>query len=164
MATTFADRLALALAHKKCARADLARVLRSPKGTIGISESAIGQLLDGKSKSMTAENCALASRFLGVDQYWLATGDGQMEIRAPMPLVLTASGTAAPYLTAGEVLDEFGALLARVPPHMRAAFADSLHGWARSGGDRGEDDRRAALLHMLAAPAATAPSKLVGNG
>lgn len=163
MATTFADRLDRALKNRGCSRADLARVLRSPKGTLGVSESAIGQLLDGKSKAMTAENCALASRFLGVDQYWLATGDGPMQ---PMPTAtqLTASGTASPYLIASEVLDHLADVLARVPPHMRAAFADSLHAWARTGGGTGDDDRRAALLHMLSAPAPSQPSKHVSNG
>lgn len=163
MASTFADRLQRALDYKGCSRADLARVLRSPKGTMGVSESAIGQLLDGKSKSMSAENCERAARYLGVDSYWLATGEGTMHPSHPVAR-LTAASPAPPYLTATEVLDHLGAVLSKVPSHMRAAFADSLQAWARSGGETGAEDRRAALLHMLTAPAPIQHSKRVSNG
>lgn len=158
MATTFADRLARALEASGKSRGDLARVLRSSKGSLGISDSAIGQLLDGSSKSMTAENCARAARFLEVNHYWLATGDGAMrDTYSPsLPSFLTVSAPAPPYLTQEEMLDQLSTLLHQVPIDMRATFADTLHAWACSGG---EDDRRGALLYLLRAPQSTASGK-----
>lgn len=44
---------------------------------IGISVQALSQLIIGKSKSATAENTAKAAKALGVDFYWLATGQGK---------------------------------------------------------------------------------------
>lgn len=167
MPTTFADRLAAAIATSGKSRTDLAAILRSPKGKIGISSSAVGQLLDGKSKSMTAENCARASRFLNVDCFWLATGEGQMrERQLPKGTAqsLVASSAPAPYLMPAEVLDLLADLLRKVPLPMRTAFADALAAWARAGGAEGPEDRRMALLHMLTAPAQGAPGKLQNAG
>lgn len=59
---------ALELAHKT--RGDLARHL-------GVSTQAIGQVITGSTKSLTAENSARAARFLRVDHHWLATGEGE---------------------------------------------------------------------------------------
>ncbi len=158
MATTFADRLARALEASGKSRADLARVLRSTKGHLGISDSAIGQLLDGTSKSMTAENCARAARFLEVNHYWLATGDGAMResYAAQSSKPLTAAAPPPPYLTQEELLAQLGTLLLQVPVDMRTTFADTLQAWARSGG---EDDRRGALLYLLRAPHSAALGK-----
>ena len=43
-----------------------------------VSRVAIDKLLDGRSKSMTAERCALTARMLKVDYFWFATGQGEM--------------------------------------------------------------------------------------
>jgi transcriptional regulator with XRE-family HTH domain len=43
---------------------------------LGISVQAIGQVLTGSTSALTAENNAKAARFLEVDPYWLATGEG----------------------------------------------------------------------------------------
>lgn len=67
----FASRLSKALAHSKKKRKALAAAL-------GVSVQAIGQVLNGDTKAMSADNCARAARFLGIDGYWLATGDGDM--------------------------------------------------------------------------------------
>lgn len=67
----FADRLRRALTHSGRDRTWLAE-------SLGVSASAITQLLSGKAKSMTAENCAEAALLLGVSGYWLATGKGGM--------------------------------------------------------------------------------------
>ena len=75
---TFTERLRAAFDRKGCSRADLAAKLRSSKGTLGISAAAIGEALNGGSKSLSAENAALAARFLGVDVFWLCTGEGSM--------------------------------------------------------------------------------------
>jgi transcriptional regulator with XRE-family HTH domain len=87
--STFAERLALALTAKGCSRTDLARALRSSKGTMGISATAVSLLLSGDSKSMTAENAARAAKLLGVDLYWLCTGEGSMLSAAPPAGLLT---------------------------------------------------------------------------
>lgn len=43
-----------------------------------VTYQAVKKLTDGGSKSMSAENCAKTARYLGVDHFWLATGDGDM--------------------------------------------------------------------------------------
>jgi transcriptional regulator with XRE-family HTH domain len=82
--TTFGGRLAIALGNTT--REDLAEAL-------GISVSAIGQALNGKTRAFTAENTAMAARFLGVDWFWLATGRGS-------PRAVHADGTEEPVLSA----------------------------------------------------------------
>jgi hypothetical protein len=37
-------------------------------------------VIAGKTKALTAENSALAARFLGVDMFWLATGIGNPQM------------------------------------------------------------------------------------
>lgn len=44
---------------------------------IGTTPQATLQVLKGETKSLTAENTAKAARFLKVDWFWLATGQGQ---------------------------------------------------------------------------------------
>ena len=75
---TYGKRLArameLARLTDKDARAKLAKAL-------GITVQAVGQTLTGSTKAFSAETSAKAARFLKVDHYWLATGEG--EPRAP---------------------------------------------------------------------------------
>lgn len=75
---TYGERLADAMERARLtgpdARARLAKHL-------GISVQAIGQVLQGKSKAFSAEVSARAARFLKVDHFWLATGEGE-----PQPL------------------------------------------------------------------------------
>lgn len=47
---------------------------------IGVSYQAIKKILNGKSKSFSAENVFKAAEVLGVDPYWLATGRGPMRL------------------------------------------------------------------------------------
>lgn len=70
MNTTFGGRLEMALERSRKERHELA-------DAIGVSVQAIGQAISGRTKAMTAENTAKAARFLCVDWYWLATGEGQ---------------------------------------------------------------------------------------
>jgi transcriptional regulator with XRE-family HTH domain len=44
---------------------------------LGISGSAVGMVLSGQTKQFTPENSAKAARFLKVDHFWLATGEGE---------------------------------------------------------------------------------------
>lgn len=50
-----------------------------------VTRVAVDKALDGRSKSMTAENCALTARILKVNHFWLATGDGRMESATEYP-------------------------------------------------------------------------------
>jgi hypothetical protein len=139
---SFGDRLQKALSVRSVSRTDLAKVLRTPDGGLGISTSAIGQVVRGESNAMSAENTVRAARFLRISPFWLATGEGPMEeagvhARAPEP---------PPYLDV-DVVRRMGQLLARVDPALRDVAADLLAGWARSGGD---ETRADLLLGLLA--------------
>lgn len=67
--TTFTERLEEALRIGGKDRQQLADAL-------GITIQAVSQLLLGKTKTMTAENCVRTARLTGVDSFWLATGSG----------------------------------------------------------------------------------------
>lgn len=45
---------------------------------MGITVQAIGDVINAKSNAFTAENHARAAAFIGVNPFWLATGDGEM--------------------------------------------------------------------------------------
>ncbi|PRC93070.1 helix-turn-helix domain-containing protein [Solimicrobium silvestre] len=66
---TYGDRLTESLRIAQKERQELA-------DGIGVSVQAIGQVLAGKTKALTAENSAYAAKFLNVDAFWLATGHG----------------------------------------------------------------------------------------
>ncbi|WP_227459281.1 helix-turn-helix domain-containing protein [Cupriavidus pauculus] len=68
--TTFSERLEEALRIGGKDRQQLADAL-------GITIQAVSQILLGKTKAMTAENCVRAARLTGVDSFWLATGSGE---------------------------------------------------------------------------------------
>ena len=67
----FKERLAAAMGRANATPRTMAAAL-------GVSVQAIGQTLSGATRALTAENCAKAAQFLGVDQFWLATGIGEM--------------------------------------------------------------------------------------
>ncbi len=69
MHSTFSERLEASLWSARKDRQQLAEAL-------SISVQAIGQVLSGKTKALNAENTAKAARYLRVDPYWLATGEG----------------------------------------------------------------------------------------
>lgn len=64
-------RLLEAMTHAGVAKAQL-------QAHLGVSYQAMKKLEDGKTKSLTAENNAKAAKFLGVNAYWLATGEETM--------------------------------------------------------------------------------------
>lgn len=78
----YADRLALAMKLAHTDRAALA-------DGIGVSVQAIGQVLKGETKALTALNNAKAARFLAVGAYWLATGEGEPREAAALRESLT---------------------------------------------------------------------------
>lgn len=65
------DRLEAALKHAGKSLKDLQLHLK-------VSYQAMKKVQDGKTKALTAENNAHAARFLSIDSYWLATGEGKM--------------------------------------------------------------------------------------
>ncbi len=146
MPSTYGDRLQQALTHAGKTAADLAPHLVSPDGTRGISKSAVHQVLRGETKAHTAENCVRAARFLKVDPFWLATGQGAM-VEHETPRVV-AREPEAPYgVSDADALAQLRQLLQRLPPDLRSTAADILSGWARTGG---EDDRAAVLIGLSA--------------
>jgi len=82
MTNTYGNRLneALRLANRE--RQELA-------DAIAVSVQAVGQVIAGKTKALTAENSERAARFLRVDPYWLATGEGTPDAKP--------GATAAPW-------------------------------------------------------------------
>jgi transcriptional regulator with XRE-family HTH domain len=66
----YGDRLAEAINIAGASRKDVAKAL-------GISVQAVGQAVRGETNAHTAENQARAARLLGVDYFWLATGEGK---------------------------------------------------------------------------------------
>jgi transcriptional regulator with XRE-family HTH domain len=145
MSGTYGDRLKLALEHSGKSVAELARQLVSPTGRTGVSETSVHQVLRGETRSQTAENCALAARFLGVSYYWLATGRGSMLADAPVPA--TAGEPPAAYRATGAAtLQELQLMLQAAAPEVRSSIADILASWARNGGS---DERADAVLGLL---------------
>lgn len=78
---TFGDRLAEALGEVTPeGRPARARIPRAKLAThLKTSESAIGQVINGVTKAMTAANAAKTADFLKVNWYWLATGEGDRD-------------------------------------------------------------------------------------
>jgi antitoxin HigA-1 len=74
MMNNYGQRLALALQIAGKERQELA-------DGINVTVQAIGQVIMGKTKALTAENSAFAAKFLGVNPFWLATGIGDPKIK-----------------------------------------------------------------------------------
>lgn len=66
-----AERLTAAMAHSGLTQAELARAC-------GVKPPSVSGWLSGKSKFLRGENLLKAAAALGVNQQWLATGDGKM--------------------------------------------------------------------------------------
>jgi transcriptional regulator with XRE-family HTH domain len=70
-----------------------------------ISVQAVSQALGGKTRALTAENTAKAAMVLGVDAYWLATGEGE-----PRPALMAERAALSPsavrFGVAFDALDE----------------------------------------------------------
>lgn len=71
---TYGTRLNEALTHAGKSRKDLADVLGCTPQAIGIVITWVGE----KDRKLATEAHAVAARFLKVDGYWLATGNGEM--------------------------------------------------------------------------------------
>ncbi len=97
-----AHAISLARIPEREARAVLAAALE-------ISPQAVGMVLTGKSKAFSADNSAKAARFLKVDHFWLATGEGE-----PRPPGLS------------EAAQEFGRRYDRLDADGRAKFSPAI--------------------------------------
>lgn len=86
------ERMARALELAGKTRGELAAAMRT-------SVQAVGQLLNGQTKALSAENCARAAAFLRIDCFWLATGEGSPD-----------AGTKVASPRERELLDLFGVL------------------------------------------------------
>ncbi|RYH66083.1 MAG: XRE family transcriptional regulator [Alcaligenaceae bacterium] len=96
----YGDRLKLALELGGKSRKELS-------ASMGVSVQAIGDVINGKSRALTAENNARAAAALGVNPTWLATGDGEPRTEpqpAPSPRELP------PPSVAGQEVGEFVAV------------------------------------------------------
>ena len=71
--STYGSRLQAALERKKASKTDLAKA-------IGRTPQAVGQVINGTTKALTAENNSLAAIYLDVNPHWLATGEGEMVV------------------------------------------------------------------------------------
>lgn len=71
---SYGQRLAHALELAGRSKSDLAR-------SLGVAAQSVGQVISGASKALSAENHSRAARLLGVDDLWLATGEGEVPRR-----------------------------------------------------------------------------------
>lgn len=101
----FGRRLEEALNHANQSRKALAAHL-------GISVQSVGQVINGPTVAMAAENSVRAARFLGVSVHWLATGEGTMleETEAPA-LYLSHSHTIVDTAVLRRLMTDLGDLL-----------------------------------------------------
>lgn len=77
---TYGQRLKKTMATAKKSRKELAL-------TLGCTVQAIGMVITGGGKlerGLSAENNVKAARYLRVDSYWLATGEGEMTLKTPL--------------------------------------------------------------------------------
>lgn len=110
-----------ALERKKVSRADLAKA-------IGRSPQAIGQVINGTTKALTAENNSLAAIYLGINPDWLATGEGEMVLagsRVEPPNIVTLP----PARRIVDTLDELQAVVGQLSPLLQDAGRSVLHKW-----------------------------------
>lgn len=92
---------------------------------VGISVQAISQVMSGRSGALAASNCVRAARTLGVDAFWLATGEGAMQ-PTKKPQTVSLSSQETELAIAMRVLSDYD----------RDAFAAQIRAKARVELDR----------------------------
>jgi len=100
----FGDRLKLARERSGLTMAELSRKAG------GISGSAISQLEAGTSKGARPENLAALARALGVDMYWLATGEPNPVQISESTSDSNASSASASTIMLAEMIELFMAV------------------------------------------------------
>ncbi len=74
--TTYADRIRLSLGLDENSEGKFVRArINDLAQALGVSYTAVAKML-GRDKQFSAINSAKAAKFLGVDHFWLATGEG----------------------------------------------------------------------------------------
>ncbi|MCA3185979.1 helix-turn-helix transcriptional regulator [Cupriavidus sp.] len=141
--TTFTERLEEALRLGGKDRQQLADAL-------GITVQAVSQLLLGKTKTMTAENCVRTARLTGVDSFWLATGSG--EARGD-----NASAPQWPFRVTFEEYERLGAEQKKTLDLVMAEFVKASQAVGR-------DDWGAPSPRGIIAAATPAPTKRQKHG
>lgn len=121
--STYGNRLQAALERKKASRADLAKA-------IGRTPQAVGQVINGMTKALTAENSSLAAIYLDVNPHWLATGEGDMLPACGKVESSNVMTLPAPALRdlAG-VLTELQIVVDGLSPLLQDAGRNVLHKW-----------------------------------
>lgn len=146
--STYGSRLQAALERKKVSRADLAKA-------IGRSPQAIGQVINGTTKALTAENNSLAAIYLGINPDWLATGEGEMVLagsRVEPPNIVTLP----PARRIVDTLDELQAVVGQLSPLLQDAGRSVLHKWM--DGQVSAAEAAATLEGLLQASAGLLPA------
>ncbi|WP_157779629.1 helix-turn-helix domain-containing protein [Cupriavidus pauculus] len=141
--TTFTERLEEALRLGGKDRQQLADAL-------GISLQAVSQLLLGKTKTMTAENCVRTARLTGVDSFWLATGSGEPK----------GSGASAPQWPFRVSFDQYE----RLSDEQKASLDIVLSEFVKISLAADRDDWGAPKARGVTSPIGQIPTKRAKHG
>lgn len=122
MQDTYQNRLLKATAAAKKTRTELAN-------SLGITVQAIGSVLNGNTKELTAANNAKAAKFLGCDPDWLALGTGEMKRTGTNQVQENKSNA---YITAEQALRTIENYITQLEPVERQEAAALLNMFATS--------------------------------
>lgn len=127
---SLSDRLTLAMSSAGISQADLARACK-------VKPPSVHGWLSGKAKFLRGENLLLAAAALGVNQQWLATGEGPMLPGSGEPsLAISAASLApapvpgAPAISLAQALEVVAGALSSVPVEKRQALLGVLATYA----------------------------------
>lgn len=122
----FKERLQAAMEHANVKREWL-------MARLGVSRVAIDKLLDGRSKSMKAEHCAITAQLLRVNHFWFATGIGKMLDADPgmpqpgaVPCVSEPQATYSTWPMQTVTLREYASLSERQQGHIEGQIRAML--------------------------------------
>ncbi len=88
---------------------------------VGISLQALGMVLNGETKALTAENCSKAARYLGVSTDWLAAEHGAMFVSDGQTIQQTTNDHNTNDIT--HVIDRLSNRLEKLDPEVRREIA-----------------------------------------
>lgn len=147
--STYGSRLQAALERKKASKTDLAKAM-------GRTPQAVGQVINGTTKALTAENNSLAAIYLGVNPDWLATGEGEMVVAGRQVEASNVTTMPAPALRGLDVvLAELQAVVDGLSPLLQDAGRAVLVKWIN--GQASRSDAVATLEGLRQASAGTMP-------
>ena len=130
--STYGSRLNAALERKKRSRADLAKA-------IGRTPQAIGQVINGMTKALTAANNSLAAIYLDVNPHWLATGEGEMLPAGSQVEASNVTALPTPALRSlDDVLAELQTVVDGLSPLLQDAGRAVLIKWINGQASQGD--------------------------